>query len=292
MAVGYRQPETIEDALDDLDHDGAVAIAGGISVSLEMYRGGLRPSRLVSLARLPGLRGVRSEPGELVVGALSTHGSLLRSELLARIHPELITVFADVGNVRVRAIGTIGGNLAYADPSQDPVVLLSALGATVSVAGRDGVRMIAVEDLPDGPFATTLAPGEIITELRIPDPAPDSRTAWVKLQSSSLDDYATVNAGVHLRLSEDGRPSAIRLFVGAAASRPRRIDGAAVLLDRELHEGELFEAVADSVRATVDPSANHRGSVAYKKDLAAVAAVRALRRCAGPESDDGRQAGQ
>lgn len=287
MTVLLREPATLEEAAGILTADpGARLVAGGVTVCLQITHRRSDPSALVLLRRVPGLSGVTVlEDGSLEIGALTTHGELAADPELAARHPRLTELFSDVGNVRVRAAGTIGGNLANADPAQDPAVLLAVIGAEADTVSPRGERTVPIAGLSAGAWRSTLAADEVIRRVRVPRLPPTSRTGWSKIQSGSLDDYATVNAGVRMEVGADGTIASVRAVVGAAVASPRVFDIPALAGS---HPGDTpaLKACAREATADLETVTDHRGSADYRRHLAGVALGRALTRCL----DDDRRA--
>lgn len=289
MNTSYELPETLDEACLLLETEGAHALAGGVAFTMALTKGQIQPASIVSLAKLSGLRGVESGEG-LVIGSLTTHAELLHNPALAAYDPLLPLMFSDVGNVRVRAAGTLGGNLAYADPRHDPAPLLCALGAEVVLRSARVSRRIPLESLALGPFQTALGPGELLTSIELPPRPVTRRTGWCKLQSSSLDDYASVSVAVSYE-EADGRVVNPRVYVGAADTHVRPLSasdclaGAAVDAADQL-DPEAVQAAADAIEAEVQPKVDHRGSARYKRKLTRTALLRAV---AGAGSASGRK---
>ena len=294
MTTTFALPETLGEACRLLSAEGSHALAGGVAFTMALTKGEVYPSAIVSLRRLDAdLRGVglvdEADPRRgLDIGALTTHAELLHHPAVAAYEPRLVRMFADVGNVRVRNVGTIGGNLAYADPRPDPAPLLCALGATVSVYDDAGERRLPLQSLSVGSFRTVLGPGELLTAVHLPARSAGQRCGWSKLQSSSLDDYATVSVAVSYRV-EHGTVAEPRIFLGAADTHVRplsapdelrgaSVDGSGVI------DAAAVEAAADRLAGEISPSANHRGSPDYKRHLARVALHRALQDATDPEN--------
>jgi len=246
----------------------------------------------VAIERLPGLRGVTlgDAGAELVLGAATPHARLAADPLLLDELPEAAGMFGHIGNVRVRNWGTVGGNLALAEPAQDPPVLLAALGADVVADGPSGRRRLPVATFGEGPMTTVLEPGELITQVTNPRLGADERCAYLKFLPTTADDYATVSAAVRLRLDRDVITEA-RIFCGAVGPVP--VDcpaAAALLLGRSAEADDRFDGVADAVADVVSPVTDHRGEAEYKREMAGVFVRRALERAlAGGPSDGGGQ---
>jgi carbon-monoxide dehydrogenase medium subunit len=240
-----------------------------------MRQGLVRPERVVSL-RGAGMAGIRGEPdGSLWIGATTTIRDAETSEVVRAHCGALAEAFGRVATVRVRCQATVGGNLAHADPAQDPPPMLIALGAEVEVARAGGVvRRVVVEDFAVDQFATALEPGELVTHVRVPPLAPGTRATYVKFLPRTEDDYATVSVAAAVRMA-DGRIADARIAlgsVGATAVRARRTE--------EALRGAPASAIAEAaalVRDEIDPIDDIRGSAAYKREMARVWTERALR---------------
>src|SRR5262249_51822595 len=157
------EADSLDHALELLAQDSdAHLIAGGTSVMLLMNLGLMEPTHLVSLRRVTELRGIASGPdGGLEIKAMTTHRQLELSPAVRNVCPALTETFGHVATVRIRNQGTLGGNLAHADPAQDPPPMLIALGAEVELRSRSGTRRLPLEDLSVGYLSTAMRPDEI-----------------------------------------------------------------------------------------------------------------------------------
>ncbi len=187
----------------------------------------------------------------------------------------LAETFGRVATVRVRCQATVGGNIAHADPAQDPPPMLIALGAEVELARAGGARRrVAVERFLVDQFATALERGELLVGVRVPPLAPGTRATYVKFLPRTEDDYATVSVAAAVRVA-DGRITDARIAlgsVGGTAIRARRTE--------EALRGAAPGAIADAaalVRDEIDPIDDIRGSAAYKREMARVWTERAVR---------------
>lgn len=283
MSTTYATPATLAEACGLLETPGSHALAGGIAFTMALAKGQVDPASIVSLGKIAELRGITGHAsGALSIGALTTHGDLLRDGRIVAYEPQLGEMFADVGNVRVRAVGTLGGNLAYADPRHDPAPLLGALGAHVIIESATARRTVKVAELATGSFATVLRPGELLRSIELPARSAGLKVGWCKLQSNSLDDYATLSLAVGFEAT-GGRVASPRILVGAADTHVRAQRAAALLEHAELDAGGrvgagLLDEVADALAADIEPGSNHRGSAGYKRDLVRVALHRAMDR--------------
>jgi carbon-monoxide dehydrogenase medium subunit len=270
-------PTTTADAVGELVDDETHLLAGGTSIVLLMNTGLLDPARLVGLSRIPGLDQVCDMGTEIEIGSMCTHEQLSRSiDLYTRL-PALCRLFAGIGNVRVRSWATLGGNLAHADPAQDPAVLLSALHATAVAEGPDGIRTIPVRELASGPFATVLQ-NELLTAIRVPVPEPNVSCSYVKFLPRTADDYATVSVGARVEADGDGVVTAADLALGAVGPTVVVADkAAAMLVGHHADDPAALKAMADALREGIDPPSDHRGSSDYRREMAGVMAIRAVR---------------
>ena len=279
MSFDYHAPRSVGEALALLERYGedAHVMAGGTATVLLMRQGLLRPGHVVGLRAIDELRGIsRTGSGGLRIGATVTHREVERSAEARAYSSALIEAFASVATVRIRNQATVAGNLAHADPAQDPPPMLAAFGATVNVRSPRGRRALPVSELAVDHFTTSLAHDEVITEIVLPPLEAGSRGTYLKFLPKTADDYATVSVAATLRLADDGTIAETRIVLGAVGPTPiraRRVE--------EALRGRTARAVAEAaalVRDEVDPIDDARGSVAYKREMARVWTGRALAR--------------
>jgi carbon-monoxide dehydrogenase medium subunit len=275
----YRRAGSLAEAIDLLQADDAHLLAGGTSFVLLWRQGLLQPARVVDIRRLPGLAGLRRTPeGGLEIGATTTHRQL---EVLPDVHaycPALSETFGHVATIRIRNQGTVGGNLAHADPAQDPPPMLLALGASVVAQGPGGERVIPLDEFFVDYFETALARDEVLTAIRCPPLGEGARATYVKFLPRTQDDYATVAVGATLRLDADGRCQDVRIGLGSLASVPLRARTVEAALRGQRLTPEVIAEASALVRDEVDPLEDVRGSVRYKREMARVWVGRALTR--------------
>lgn len=278
MTYDYHEPESVPEALELLARHGEDAhlVAGATAFTLLWRQGLLRPGHVVGLRRLAALRGITVSRGGLAIGATVTHRAIERSEDVARYCPAITRTFASVATVRVRNQGTIGGNLAHADPAQDPPPMLIALGAEVVAVSKAGERAIAVEDLFVDVFTTSLRPGEIITSVRFPALAAGTRATHLKFLPQTADDYATVSVAAAMRIANDGTVADVRVALGAAGPTPRRARSVEDALRGARPDATRIADAAALVDSDIEPFDDVRGSAAYKREMARLWTERAL----------------
>ncbi len=286
MTTAWVAPSSLEEAVALLDRHGddAHVLAGGTALTLLQKQGLVSPGVLVDLGRIPDLDALAVEDGVLRIGAMATLRAVETSPRVSAHAPALCAVVGRVATVRIRNQATLGGNLAHADPAQDPPAILIVLGAELEITGRGGTRRIPVEELFVDVFETSLEPGEVLTAVRVPPMAPGSRIGYEKFLPRTEDDYATVAVAARLDVGDDGRVADARLALAAAAAVPLRVPAAErLLVDAPVDELPV-PAVVEAVVSAVDPVDDGRGSAEYKREMAGVWVARLLRRLASAEA--------
>jgi aerobic carbon-monoxide dehydrogenase medium subunit len=252
-------------------------IAGGTSLMLLMNLGLVEPAHVISLRRIAELRGIRPNNAGLEVGALATHRQLELSPEIRGYCPALSAAFGDVATVRIRNQGTLGGNLAHADPAQDPPPMLIALDAEVTLASHDAERRVPLDTFFVDYLTTVMRPGEVLTTIHLPALPSGTRAAYTKFLPRTHDDYATVSVAATLRLDDEGRCEDVRVALGGAAGTPLRARNVEDALRGETPTDTRVAEAAALVLDIVDPPDDARGSAAYKRRMARVWTERTLR---------------
>jgi carbon-monoxide dehydrogenase medium subunit len=276
-AFDYHAPRTLADAVRLLGELGPEArlLAGGHSLLPMMKLRFAQPAHLVDLNRIDALRGIREEGDTIVIGAMTVENDLIASPVLQRRLPLLPEAARQIGDPQVRNRGTIGGDLAHGDPANDHPALAIALDAALVLAGATGSRTVAAEDFFLGPFATALAEGEILTEVRVPAFASRTGHAYEKLKRKT-GDWATAAAAVVLRLDGDA-VGAVRIALTNVAPTPLRARAAEAALLGKVPGPAAIDAAAQAAAAACDPVEDLRGDRAYKTAMAGEMVRRALR---------------
>jgi aerobic carbon-monoxide dehydrogenase medium subunit len=274
----YHRPASLDEALKLLKKHGdeAKVLSGGMSL-LPMLKLRLASvAHLVDINAIPGLDYIKEEKGLLRIGAMTRQATLERSELIRAKLPILADAVPLIADPLVRNRGTLGGNVANGDPGNDEPAIMIALGATFVARGAKE-RSIPAGDFYKGLYATALAPGEILTEIRIPMPPPGSGGAYVKLKRKT-GDFAMAAAAVQLTLAKNGSiERCIVALTNAGATPVEAKEAGKFLSGRKPDAPTLAEAGQIAAKAS-SPSADQRGSVEYKKEMARVMTVRALRK--------------
>ena len=282
------EPATLEEALQLLDPDDASVrpLGGGTALMLMMKAGVFAPRRLVSLRKISALKRIAvAADGGLVIGALTPLSDVEHSAEVARRATVVVRTMRRLSNVRVRNVATVGGNLAHGDPHMDLPPVLIALDAGVAVVGRGGERVLAVENLFAGYYETVLAPGELITELRIPAQG-KRRAAYLKVTTGAADDWPALGVAVSLE-ADDKAVRAVRVVASAATEKATRLKGAEQVLSGATIDDAVLARAGDAAADEAETVADVRGSAAYKRELLRVYVRRAVR-----QALDGRLDGQ
>jgi len=278
-AFEYRAPRGLDEALAVLREHGedARVVAGGTALVTMMRQHLVRPGCLVSLRDVQGLNRIEATNGALRLGALVTHREAEVSPLVRERLPVLAETFRRVATVRIRHMATIGGALAHADPNQDPPVTLLALGARVEIRGARDHRELPLEEFFRDYYETALEPGELVTAVTVPLAPAASGATFLKFLPRTADDYATVAVAAIVTLEPDGeRCREARIALGAVGVTPLRGRAAEALLSGQRLSESLLQAAGEAVKGAVDPLSDHRGSAAYKREMAGVMVGRAL----------------
>jgi carbon-monoxide dehydrogenase medium subunit len=273
------EPGSLDEASRVLAADEeARVIAGGTALLVMMKLGVYIPSTLVNLLKLEGLREVSYGPHGLRIGALASIHDVERHPAVREHYPILASACHVVANIRIRNLATMGGNIAHADYQSDPPTVLLALDARLELDGLAGSRDIALDDFLISSYETAIQPGEILTAIRIPPPPPDAVGRYLKFTTRSSEDRPSVGVAVLTR-SANGTVGELRLVVGAVSSRPVRVREAETQAQGERAGVDLINAVARTAAKAVDPIADLRGSVDYKRRLTEVLTRRLLTEC-------------
>lgn len=275
----YLTPESPEEVLSLLQQHGdeAKIIAGGTALVIMMQQRLVLPDVLISLDRVRGLDGINTTDGMLRLGGRLTHRAVEVAPLVREHLPVLADTYHHVATIRIRNMATVAGSLAHADPNQDPPVTLLALDAQVQLASASGTREVALENFFTDYYETVLAPEEMLTEVRVPLPAPHTRSVYLKFLPRSADDYATVGVAATVRVNPDnGTCEDCRIAMGCVGVTPLRATQAEALVRGQQPTDELLREAGAVAQEATDPLSDTRGSAAYKRSMAGVFVRRAL----------------
>jgi carbon-monoxide dehydrogenase medium subunit len=262
---------------------GAKLLAGGHSLIPLLKLRLAVPSALIDIGRIPELRGISRAGESLRIGALTTHAELAASPELQKSTAALAEAAGLVGDPAVRNRGTIGGNVAHADPASDLPTALVALDATITAMGPKGQRTIAAADFFTGIMTTTLADDEVVTEINVPVASKGQGSAYVKF-SHPASRYAVIGVAAVVTIAGN-KCSAARVAIGGLLPHARRAQAVEkALVGSALDAASIASAAAkltadlrSDVEGDIFASAEYRTAVApvYVKRAVAAAAARA-----------------
>jgi CO/xanthine dehydrogenase FAD-binding subunit len=267
------QPRTLDDALAArAAHPDATVVAGGTGVLVDLNRG-VEPAALIDLSRVAGLRDAVREGDIVRLGAGVTYTDVLEHH--AAELPGLAAAARTVASRQVRNRATLAGALVLGDPSGDALAALGAAGARVEIRGPRGRRTVAADAFVTAPGVCDLQPDELVTALLVP--VADGPTAYAKVGARNAMARAVCAVAIALH---PARRTANACVVGAAptAIRPSVAEALVAASWDALGEPATAERFGALVAAAVDPLADARGSIAYRRHIAGVLARRALRR--------------
>jgi carbon-monoxide dehydrogenase medium subunit len=267
----YLEPKTVAEACALLkQHAGeAKVFAGGSHLTILMKQGLYNPKALVNIKKIFELKGISYDAKEgLSIGALVTHRELETSGVVREKFPVLSEAEREVANIRVRNMGTVGGNLASGEPLTDLSQIFIALDGKVKIAGPGGERRIPVEELFVDFYTTSLSEDEILTHVVLPPLPLRSGIEYIRFSSSSVVDKPS--AGVVVRLTLESGGDAIqtaRIVLGCVGATPVRARKAEGLLTGKKLTAELAEEAGSIASQECSPTSDLRGSEQYKRAI-------------------------
>lgn len=279
-AFDYWAPRTLDEALSLLaEHaDAAKPLAGGQSLIPAMNFRLAAPAVLVDLNGIPELSYIREEDDALHIGAMTRQRELERSATVARGAPLLAAALPFVAHTAIRTRGTIGGSIAHADPAAELPAVMLALDAQFTIRSAASTRTVGAPDFCVGLFTTLLAPGELLTEVRVPRARPRTGIAFEEI-SRRHGDFAMAGAAACVALDDDGRCTSARVALLSVSDRPVLSPRVSRALVGERPTDAVIRAAAEDAAAhDIDPSTDLHASSRYRRQLAAVLTRRVLQR--------------
>ena len=257
-------------------HPGAKLLAGGHSLIPLLKLRLAAPAAVVDIGRVGELRGISNGGGALRIGALTTHAEIAASAAVQAGAAALAEAAGQIGDPAVRNRGTIGGNVAHADPASDLPTVLAALGATFTVSGPDGERSLAAADFFQGMMATALGEHDILTAVNVPAAGTGSGSAYVKF-SHPASRYAVVGAAAAVTAA-GGTCAGASVAVGGATAVPVRCGSVEAALTGRALSADAIAAAAAAVGSDLgdDLLGDVFASGEYRKAVAPVYVQRAL----------------
>ncbi|MBY6004165.1 xanthine dehydrogenase family protein subunit M [Salipiger bermudensis] len=254
--------------------DEARVMAGGHSLIPMMKLRMAEVPHLIDLQDVEGLSGITVSGGEIRLGAMVTQAEIIDSKELAQAAPILREAALQIADPQVRAMGTVGGNVANGDPGNDMPGLMQCLGARFTLVGPEGEREVAARDFYEAAYMTERDDDEVLTAVAFA--VPEGGYAYEK-QKRKIGDYATAAAAVQIR-REGASCAAASIAMTNLSDTPVWSEAAAeALVGTELGP-EAIEAAVTAMLAEIDPSEDNRGPVEFKRHAAVVILRRAIAR--------------
>jgi carbon-monoxide dehydrogenase medium subunit len=269
---------SVEAATELLEEHGddAVVYAGGTELVLLMKLGFAAYGHLVDVKPIAELSGIAVDDGTLRIGGAVTHRAIERSPDVAAGWPEFVAMERGLANIRVRAMGTLGGNLAFADPHSDPAAFLLAADARLVLGRGTARRTVPVGDFIQGPYTTALEPGELVVAIETPALAPGAGMAHLRF---AFHERPAVTVSALVRV-EVGQVAEARVAVGSVGVVPVRAAAAEAMLvglDANHPDAAALATAGEAAAQASDPVTDANGSAEYKRHLVAVLVGRAVR---------------
>ena len=278
----YYAPRTTQEAVALLRELGEFArpIAGGTDLVVQMKEGRTKfhyPDMVVSLAGISEMQGIEFNEGDgLRIGAGTRLADVAASPVIRKRYPALAEGAVVVGSIQTMNMGTIGGNVCNAAPSADTAPALLAYEAQAVIVGRDGRRSMPIEEFFRGPGETALEPGELLAELRLPAPPPNTSGAYRRHTPRKQMDIAVVGVATVMTI-DSGTISRARIALGAVGPTPLRARQAEAALEGAHPGGDAFARAAVAAAAECSPISDVRGSAEFRRHLVRVMTERLAR---------------
>lgn len=271
-------PKTLKEALALLDkyQDDCKVICGGQSLLILMRQGLVAPPYMIDIKGISELSYIKDEKDGLKIGAATTHRAIEKSPVIKKKYPVLAKMETRLASIQTRNWGTIGGNVCHGDPAGDPLPVLIALGATLTMAGSKGKRSMPAEDFCLDYFETALEPVELLTEIALPIVPPNSGTAYTKFNVIESD-LATVGVAVSVTLGAGDSCQDIRIVLGASAPTPMRPKKAEAVLKGKKITDALLAQAGETAATEADPISDIYASEEYRRELIKVLVPRLTR---------------
>lgn len=274
------EPNSVEEACRLLSkhREGAKVFAGGTALVKLMKKRLIHPSYLVNIKGIKELHFIREDKGAVRIGALATLREIETSPLVRERLRVVTEMVHSIGSVQIRNVGTLTGNLCFADPASDPAPLLIALGARLKIVGPGGARVLSLEEFFTDFYETTLSGDEIVEEIQIPFLPKGSGVTYLKHTMRVAFDLAIVGVAVRLDLNlKDGICQDSKIVLGGVASAPVRTKKAEGILNGRVIDDSRITEAARAASSEVDPIHDVRASSEYRREMIEVFVERGLK---------------
>ena len=278
----YLEARTLRQAVSLCQRHGGQArqVAGSTDFLVRWRLGSWRPQYVINIQRIASLGRVSyTARNGLRLGALVTVATLENDPIIRRRYPALAVAAASFAGVQVRNLATVGGNVCNASPSGDTLPALLAFDAQCKIVGPDGERWVPLDEFFTGPGQTVLQRAEILTEVRLPPPLPNTGSLYIKHSPRGAMDIATLGVASVISLEGSGRVCRnVRIGLGAVAPTPIRATSAESLLWGREITPELITSAAQAAKTDAKPIDDVRGTAEHRQDMVEVLTQRTLER--------------
>jgi carbon-monoxide dehydrogenase medium subunit len=275
----YLKPSSLKEALTMLEEhkDECKVICGGQSLLIIMRQGLLVTDYLIDIKHIKELDYIQFDAKTgLKIGATTTHHTIETSDVIKKNYPVLVAMENKLASIQVRNWGTIGGNLAHADPAGDPGPVLIALNANIKVGSAQGERTMLLEDFSVDFFETALEEGEIVLEIHVPTPEAKTGAAYQKFNLLESD-QGMVAVAAAVTLNGGGTCKDVRVVLGNAGPKPIRVKKIEELLIGKAYNEKLFAEAGTIASEDCEPVSDIHASEEHRRHLLGVLTKRMLK---------------
>lgn len=278
-AFDYAAPATLSEALTLLETHGddAKILAGGHSLIPMMKLRFAEPEMLIDINNISELSYIKEEDGHLKIGALTREVDLEHSDLIAKKYPIFLDATKLIADPQVRNMGTVGGNIAHGDAANDHPAVMIALNAKVEITGKEGARVVPIDEFFYGFYMTAVQAYEILTAIHIPIPATNTGNAYHKLERK-VGDYATAGVATQITIGSDGICTYAGIGLTNVNATPLRASRSEEALMGNKITEELIEQAAQFASEDCNPSTDLRGDENYKRAMVKVITKRMIKK--------------
>jgi carbon-monoxide dehydrogenase medium subunit len=276
----YLEPHSLDEALQMLAKhgDNARLVAGSTDFLVRWRTGVWRPETVVCMQHVPGLDYISWNPDDgLSIGAMTTVQDIEQDAEVRSRYPALLAGATAFAGVQVRNLATVAGNICNASPAGDTLPALLAYNAQCRIVGTAGERWLPLDELFVGPGRTALEAGEILTEIRLPAPAPNTGGLYIKHSPRGAMDISAVGVASVVSLAADGTCASARIAMGAVAPTPIRAHGAEGRLVSQTPDAANISEAGRLAAQACNPIADVRSGADYRRDMVGVLTERTLR---------------
>lgn len=273
----YYRAASVQEAIQLLqDHEDAKLLAGGHSLIPAMKLRLAQPPAIIDIGRIAELKGVSHDNGSIKIGALTVHADVAASNVLKSNCPLLAEAASNVGDRQVRHKGTIGGNIAHADPASDMPAAILALGGTIHLIGPSGSRQVAAADFFIDLLATDLHEDELLTAIEVPAQSGKTGSCYLKFEHPASG-YAVCGAAAVVTLNDDGACAGASLCFNGVTATPHNASAVTNALVGQALDDAAIDKAVDANLSISDPMGDMHASGPYRIELAKTFAKRALK---------------